>query len=167
MLKHLKCESRLHSMQLKTISSSMTFLMKIIFPVFWISIFGIVTIELCLDNLHGNNSEPPPAELKFIFLSAWIAGTTFILWLCAGLKRVRMDDKTLYVSNYSREIAISMSLIENVTENRWINIHPVTVYFKEDTPFGAKVTFMPKKRLFMWRRHPIVAELKRLARLEE
>ena len=42
--------------------------------------------------------------MKFVFLGIWILGTTVILWTNAGLKRVRMDERQLYVSNYLKEI---------------------------------------------------------------
>jgi len=91
-------------------------------------------------------------------------GTAFILWGGAGLKRVRLDSTSLYVSNYMKEITVPLNMIADVTENRWINIHPVTVHFRVNTEFGQKITFMPTVRFFsIWSSHPIVAELKHLA----
>src|SRR5262249_31841465 len=81
-------------------------------------------------------------------------------WGCAGLKKVRLDHGSFYVSNYLREIAIPVGMIERVTENRWINIHPITIHFRCGTEFGDRITFMPKLRLFgSGSSHPVVAEL--------
>jgi hypothetical protein len=102
--------------------------------------------------------------MKLQFLVIWIVGAAFILWACAGLKRVRVDSKSLYVSNYLREITIPLSMIEDITEIRWVNIHPVTIYFRNVTEFGQRITFMPITRFFgLWSSHPVVAELKLLA----
>lgn len=140
--------------------------MKVLFPVLWISGFGFGTLSLWLGIVHEKNGALPPAEMKWQFLGAWIVGTVFILWCCSRLKRVRVDPKTLYISNYLREIAIPVTMITDVTENRWINIHPVTVHFRNPTEFGQKITFMPTVRFFgLWSSHPVVAELKRLAGL--
>jgi len=89
------------------------------------------------------------------------------LWFCAGLKRVRVDDKFLYVSNYQNEISVPFNLIADVTENRWVRNHPVTIHFHSATEFGDKITFMPKSRMTFrpWSSHPVVAELKQLAHL--
>jgi hypothetical protein len=58
---------------------------------------------------------------------------------------------------------VPINFIESVTENRWINVHPVTVHFRGDTEFGRTITFMPKSRLmFFWSSHPVVGELKRM-----
>jgi hypothetical protein len=86
--------------------------------------------------------------------------------MSAGLKRVRLDGQCLYVSNYLREISIPLANVRDVTENRWVNFHPITIYFQNTTEFGDKIVFMPKPRYFdfrFWRSYPIVAELRRLA----
>jgi len=150
----------------RTLSSAQTLLLKVMFPFVWISIFGLVTLALWTGLMHGNNGAEPPEGIKWLFLCIWIAGTAFILWSCVGLKRVRVDTRFLYISNYLREIAVPLSTVSDVTEIRWINIHPVTVHFRSATEFGRRVTFMPTVRVFgLWSSHPVVAELKQLAGL--
>ena len=102
--------------------------------------------------------------VKWIFLFAWIAGSAFIYWSCLRLKKVSVDDHFLYVSNYIKEVPISLSEIYDVTENVWLNMHPVTIHLKSPTEFGDKIIFMPKVRLFaFFSSHPVVDELKELA----
>jgi hypothetical protein len=140
-----------------TFSSRLTFVYKVIFPVIWISGFGLgmIGVELAHDT---------PLAVKFTFATVWVLGTVFIMWLCAPLKRVRAGDSALYVSNYLKEISVPVGLIDRVTENRWINIHPVTIHLSADTEFGRKIVFMPKARMaLVWSRHPVVGEIERLA----
>jgi hypothetical protein len=127
--------------------------MKYVFPVVWISGFGSATILT------------PAPQNKIVFLVAWSLGTTFILWANAGLKRVRIDERQLHVSNYSREICVPFSAITDVKQNRWINSRPITIYFRDAMQFGDQVTFMPKQRIQFWSVDPVVNELKRLAGL--
>jgi hypothetical protein len=152
--------------ELKTLSSAQTFFMKVLFPPVWISMFGLGTLALWFGAMHGKNGSQPPEAMKWLFLLLWLAGTAFILWGCAGLKRVRVDSNFLYVSNYLREISVPLKMISDVEEIRWINIHPVTVHFRSTTDFGRRITFMPRIRMFaLWSSHPVVAELKHLAGL--
>lgn len=88
---------------------------------------------------------------------------TFSLLIGGTLKRVRIDQEFLYVSNYRREIALPLSSIDAVTENRWINLHPVTIHLRVPTAFGQKITFMPKGLVFGWSSHPVVEELRNAA----
>jgi hypothetical protein len=152
---------------MQTISSAWTFSAKFIFPVVWISGFGLATIVPWLGGFHDRNDVLPPPQLKFVFLVVWILGSTFILWASAGLKRVRIDERHLQVSNYLREICIPFTAIIDVKQNRWINSRPVAIYFRDPTEFGDRVTFMPKQRfrIMFWRNDPVVDELKQLAGL--
>jgi len=147
----------------RELSSAQTFLLKIVFPIFWVGGFGTATIALFLtgSGFHDASGAPPPPEAKWIFLVVWILGGAMTYWACARLKRVRMDDAALYVSNYLREARVPLRQIMAVTENRWLNIHPVTIQFRSATEFGDRVVFMPKARWFaFWSPHPVVAEIR-------
>jgi len=147
----------------RTLSSAQTFWMKFVFPAIWISMFGLGTLGLFLGAFRGFDNSPAPGGMKWGFLAAWIAGTIFIYWGCARLKKVRIEDSAIYVSNYLKEIRIPFDAVADVTENRWINIHPVTIHLRSATEFGDRITFMPKIRIFSWQSHPVVAELQELA----
>jgi len=139
--------------QERTLSSAWTFWAKVLFPTIWVFAFGYVTF------LWSGG----PLQTKIVFMVVWIAGTMSILWAYARLKRVRVDERQLYVSNYLREIDVPFSAITNVKQNRWINSRPITIYFRHATQFGDKVTFMPKLRISFWRIDPVVNELRQLA----
>jgi hypothetical protein len=142
--------------QERTLSSPWTFWAKFLFPAIWISAFGFGTIVLWSGGFVDRNNAMPPPRMKFVFLGVWILGTTFILWANAGLKRVRMDERQVYVSNYVQEIHIPFSAITDVKQNRWLNSRPITIYFRDATEFGDQATFIPKWRIQFWRIDPIV-----------
>ena len=146
-------------MQNRTLSSDWTLWTKFVFPVVWIVGFGAGSATLW--SKAAADAAPPPLE----FFAAWIAATAFILWSSVGLKRIRADDRELYVSNYLREISVPFRAIVDVKQNRWLSTKPITIYFRETTDFGDKVTFMPKQRFQFWTTDPTVADLKKLAGL--
>jgi hypothetical protein len=154
-------------MRMSDLSSAWTFFYKFVFPALWISGFGLGTVALWLDALTVETTHSPSSAMKFVFLSVWIVGSAFILWSCAGLKRVRADEQQLFVSNYLREICIPLSVVRDVKQNRWLNIRPITIYFGDVTEFGDRATFMPKRRIAvrLGRVDPVVDELKQLAGL--
>jgi hypothetical protein len=125
--------------------------------VLWITGFGLGTVAVFL----AHNT---PNEMKGLFLVMWPVGSAFIYWWCIRLKRVRMDETYLYVSNYRREARIPLRQVAAVSENRWVNIHPVTIEFRSSTEFGDRVIFMPKMRwLGFWTSHPVVAQIREAA----
>ena len=134
--------------------------MKVIFPAIWITGFGFGTFALLLGQFHDNSGAPTDG-MKWIFGSMWLLGSAFIYWACIRLKRVRMDDEFLYISNYHKEIQIALRDVSGVSENRFVNIHPITVEFSRCTKFGDRIVFMPTTRWWGgWKSHPIVAELR-------
>jgi hypothetical protein len=141
--------------------------MKFLFPTFWIGLFGAGTAMLWIGGFDGAKA-PPPLEMKWVFLLAWIAGSTMMWFLCARNKRVEIDDSFIYVSNYVREISVPLDQIETVSENRWMNPRQVAIRFHSDTGFGQTIQFIPKTRFFgFWSSHPVVAELRGLAGMPE
>lgn len=135
--------------------------MKVVLPALWIPIFGLGTLGMFLGTFEGGQHPPP----KWIFLFGWLAGCAFIYWNSVRLKEVSVDEDFLYVSNYLKEVVIPLSEIEDVTENVWVNIHPVTIRLKSPSEFGDKIVFMPTARYFaFFSSHPVVAELKELAK---
>jgi hypothetical protein len=150
----------------RTLSSAQTFLMKFVFPTVWLAGFTAATVMLfTTGGFTDPDGFPPPPEIKWLFLSATVLGGVFLYWCCMRLKRVEIDEQWLYVSNYLRGVRVPLRDIEQVSENRWINIRPITVEFRRDTEFGSQITFMPKTRLWaFWRAHPVVGELEAAAR---
>jgi hypothetical protein len=148
----------------RTLSSDWTIFFKF-FPAFWIPLFGLATAGLFLGVFRGENDSPAPEFMKWLFPCLWISGSFFAYVTCAALKQVAADEHCLYVSNFINEISIPLADIGDVTENDWLNIHPVTVHLKRPSRFGSKITFMPKIKVFGV--CPVVTELKSLAKLEE
>jgi hypothetical protein len=122
--------------------------MKYVFSSIWICGFGLGTLFLFFEAFHNRDGNGAPEEMKWQFLAAWVCGSIFIWWGCARLKRVRTDGAVLVVSNYLEEFRIPLTEIRAVTENRWINIHPVTIHLRHPSPFGNSIVFMPRSRFF-------------------
>jgi len=128
-----------------------------------------MTVTHTLDPLgpfgaHPVRVEPGAFPLKFLWLVT--AGSfVYTMWWSFALKRVAIDGDTIYISDYSREVALPLSAITEITENRWLKLHPVRIAFDRDTPWGRSIKFMPKLRFAMlnWLSHPVVAELREVA----
>jgi hypothetical protein len=144
----------------RNLSSTQTFLMKFVFPSVWLAAFTAGTVMLFVTGGIAGPDGPPPPEMKWLFLGATVLGGLFLYWCCMRLKRVQIDEEWLYVSNYLREIRVPLRDIEDVSENRWINIRPITLTLRRETDFGGQITFMPKTRWWgFWRPHPVIREL--------
>ena len=141
----------------KHLSSRLTFFYKYVFITIWSGGFGFGTLQLFLIS--------SPARWGFLFLL--VVGTLMIWAGCGRLKVVKLQENRLYISNYLRHTIIPLSEIEEVRQNRLINIRPITIQFRIETPFGDAITFMPPGSLRLFSEDPIVAKLRSLANGEK
>lgn len=153
----------------RTISSSITFFFKYIFPVVWISGFGFGTLKLLFQPqdmiFNGGRGAATPAD-QLLFLVVWGFGSAFVLWGTVPLKRVCLKANGLSVSNYRREILIPFGAIERVSQDLFMNGRYVTIYFRYETPFGRRIKFIPAGfgKLAFWKEDDVVKELRRHAK---
>lgn len=151
----------------RPLSSEFTILLKFIFPTIWIPGFGLVALSTFWGGWRMNGGKSlPPEMMKWYFLVMWLLGSSLIWFTVMRLKRVRVDDQTLYVSNYFKEIQVPLAHVIEVAEYTWINPQMVTVTLSQPTPFGRRIGFMPTERIFeRWRStpNPVIKELQTLA----
>ena len=137
-------------------------LVKFVVPPVWMLAFGAAVLTLWSER---TGRSPVPIGMKWMLLLVWVFGGLLLWRTCARLKRVQLDGATLLVSDYRTTIRVPAADIEEITENRWISVHPVTLHFRRPTEFGNEVVFMPQVRPFGFvSSHPVVAELRALAR---
>lgn len=155
---------------METISSRLTFVMKFFFPLVLISGSSVVTLSIWLDQMHYTNGDLLPLEEKWKFLAAWIVCTTYILWSCVGLKKVRMNSTHLYVSNFRKEIAVPFMDIVAIAEHGWLGL-PSTIQFRAPTEFGLSIKFLHPDSFipfyYFWGSHSAVEDLKERVGLKD
>jgi hypothetical protein len=139
----------------RTISSRLTVLYKFIYP----AVSILVGVFALFQILRMGFLKSSPTLIIFLPFFALLGGVS--LWPMIRLKKVSLDDEFLYVSNYLKEIKIPLDDIYDMTENRWIKFHPVTIYLRRPSEFGTKIVFAPTFRMFIFfTSHPIVEELR-------
>jgi len=161
--------STVSAISARTISSVFSLVLKVVVPL-WIVLFGVPTVLLWLNMMHGAAGGPVHEGITWFFLILWIAGSVFFFLVPMRLKRVRIGENGLYISNYIREISVPFDSIKDVTFNRWIRGNPITVHFRDATAFGDRIMFLPRPDFDFrnWNKpHPVIAELRRLAGLKD
>ena len=99
-----------------------------------------------------------------IFLPFGVVAAWSVYWYYVRLKKVAIDSNGLVISNYAREVRVPWRDILQVSGNRWVNTHQVTIAFDRYIGFATSIVFMPKVR-FLWpgQQHPIAQEPKNSA----
>jgi hypothetical protein len=146
---------------LHLLSSRGTFLVKILFPIVWTPLMAALVLGIFLSPIHSSGPDAFILNLeKGIFIFIMLVVGISILSTIIPLKRVLMDDKALYISNYLTEIIVPLNNVSKVSENRWANYRPVTICFRTSTKFGNKISFMPQELwITPWSPHAVVEEI--------
>ncbi len=156
-----------------TISSEWTPLFKFGFPalfsLLWAAVVGMLFLTPDAVEWNGAPGGTPP-DAKWKMLGVGVPGLGYLVWACGGIVRVRLAGPELLLSNYFREIRVPAEQIEHVTRWWWARPGLVTVTFRERTPFGRRISFVPPGSLFGlfglgWLDNSAVEELRRYAAL--
>lgn len=146
----------------RQLSSKKTFGLKVIVPVALILNCGIAFFAI----FFGSVEHRPPLGSAILLSPIFFLIPAVACWVARKFKVVSVDDNFLHVSNYVKEISVSLSDIEDITELGWVRSSPVTIHLKTDSAFGRNITFMPKLRgLNPFAAQTIVGELKELAKI--
>jgi hypothetical protein len=151
---------------IRTISSGKTFIIKIIFPLLWLAMILVLVVFLFLGEryFHVTFNGPLPIPIRWVIVGSQII-IFMIIWLPSRkLKRVRMDEQFLYISNYWKEIKVPLQEVADV-KSTWWDISGVTVTLRNPTLIGSRIHFMVP---FHWGLFRVFSDLKtRRAAMEE
>jgi hypothetical protein len=84
----------------------------------------------------------------------------WLFWCHFRLKRVCIDKKTIFVSNYLKEIQVPLVKIENINSGLLSRPRLITVKFINKTLFGSSIVFAPPSGFFDFDHYPIEAEIR-------
>lgn len=134
------------------LSSRWTLVYKVLFPL------GITVGVASLARGAITMTEQPMAMVSLLAVAALLV---FFSWKWnGGFKTVCVEDDVLVIGNYVRTIRVPLSEIDTVTDRPCININPVTITFRQPTPFGLRIHFMAPIWWIPFASHPNVRRLK-------
>jgi len=116
-----------------------TFLNKLVLPALWLAI--LIGIPLWVVATTGQLSVA--GGFRFIVGFVLIASVP-LAWLTVHLQRVGHCGRDLVVANYWRKNTIPFDDIEAVEPVWWYRGRLVRIRFRNRTPFGSVVYYMPK-----------------------
>jgi len=131
----------------QSLSSDLTFASKVLLPLFYCGPVGLVAFFVIQGTLDQSSLGPGAW--------GWLLGFIAIGWLMwktlANLKRVRMGESGLYISNYLTEIVVPFANIKTVSPSSlWDRWPRITVTFHTHTEFGGVIVFLARTRWAGW-----------------
>lgn len=141
----------------RQISSKWTIVMKTVPP----AVFGSVTIVLWSALLYDSSKR---SIGTWMFLAVLSATTILYIWWSYALVTVQVDEGSLYVGRWRKEVRVPFSEISYVSD--YVGGYPVIVHLKSPSNLGRRIVFMAPWNPFLVSSHPIVQELNALIRTD-
>lgn len=126
------------------LSSSVTLILKLFFPIFWIVFFGSFTVAFVL--YDGYNMLFSGLAFKIGIVLFFLTGVLFLYFSFWQLRRVEVDETHFYVTDYFKTIRIPFPLVDSISENNWILFTTLTIKLKQKGYFGKKIHFIQSKK---------------------
>ena len=147
----------------RSLSSPLTFTWKFVVPILFIAGSLYIAALQGLDTFRNRDGTPlsyGEFALTLIFCTAISAG---VVWFTKRFKRVEVDERALYVSNYWTEICVPLTEVGAVNESTGDRRYfSVAVDLRQASAFGQRIVFRPRFRLYGTGLHPVVLELRAL-----
>lgn len=126
---------------MQRVSSNLTIVLKIFFPVAWITFFGAMTIAFLVAD-QANLPYGGGMAVRLGFLGFFIMFLLLIYWFLLPLKRVEFGPDGIYVSNYFKTFRYMYIDIENIKEQDLGIMSLGTIRLKQKGKFGKKIRFI-------------------------
>ena len=142
----------------KLLSSKLTFVYKVVFPVlFVVSVIWGLGVWIFGRGVWAREA---PANFLFLVLVSTALNLLWTGWLAVRSCKVEADDENLYVSNFGKEAIIPRAELYEATEMRWFKPYWITLRLRRPSVFGDKIVFIPPWRIGgFWTANPLVEEL--------
>ncbi len=125
------------------LSSPTTVVFKFVFT----GAFTVLLIAGTISSFRGDD----PSE-RWLYMSALVFGCTYLWSIFGSLKRVRLVDDELHISNYLRQVVVPLRHVVSVRQRHWLSTTDIVVEFDRDIGFGTTVRFIPNdlSGMFGW-----------------
>lgn len=145
---------------LKELSSKWTFALKYLYSCIWfIGVPLVYAIIVGIDGLYPN-------EVKMAFYLMWLLIGVLYLVTFYDIKKVCLEKDFLYVTNYEKDLTITLDRVETVIEKQMpFGLRRITIFFYQPTEFGKEISFIALPPISMDPRipHPAINEIKMAA----
>jgi hypothetical protein len=119
---------------------------------------------LALDPFWFSSVKLPPNIFLKVLLALMFAAFLYACVLALRVKIVELDGNDLLISYFGKRIRVPLNAVAAV--ERGLGGSPIKLEFRIATDFGESIKFVPPQRsMWPWQRHPLVKELRGLARL--
>ena len=141
------------------VSSNITIILKLFFPLLWVTFFGLLTLALWLQD-HFSMGTLPIEYVRIGMTIFFVLGSVLLYFSFLQLLRVEMDEHFVYATNYWKTARYPFHQMEKIQEVDFLIFKTIHVALKNKGAFGKKLIFIPSQARFQnfLNEHPNIVE---------
>ncbi len=132
---------------MQRVSSNLTLALVIFLPIIWATFFGAFTLAIWVYPMDYYGSLPG-SSLRIGMLVFWLFGLLTFYLTTWRLKRVEVDHKHLYVTNYFKHVRYSLEQIAHYEVKDWQLFKIISIRLTGKGSFGQNIFFLPSGKVF-------------------
>ncbi len=132
---------------MRRISSSATLGLKLFLPTFWIVFFGALTIAILFSGI-GKSPLFGSWGFKLMALTFFLVGVLIQYFTIMQLKRVELDQESIYVTNYLKSYRYTYDSVQKITQQDYGIFRLGTIHLKATGSIGRKIKFLQSRQKF-------------------
>jgi len=136
------------------ISSNLTIILKIFFPIFWLMFFGLTLIAF-LNSSEAYVGGMPILWFRLMLLSFIVTGALVMYFSIMRLKRIEVDRDFFYVTNYRQTARYPFHNVESIKEVSYFIFKVYHLALREPGIFGKKSIFLASNNRFQKALHDV------------
>src|SRR5664279_3432740 len=147
----------------RRLSSRTTILWSYVLPILLVVGLSYALLMCWLGKIRDKDGQPLSVEVLCIFTLMWALTVWGLVRSVGFLKRVEVDDDTLYVSSYTTELCIPLSEVVAVgASGSPKSLTRVRIALRNPSAFGQNIEFLPRLRQCWTGMDPAIRELQAL-----
>ena len=145
------------------VSSILTLALRIFLPTFFVVFYGLLMMVSLFSN-EEYVAGIPMGYFRIFSISLFFSTAVIIYFTLLKLRRVELDQNSVFISDYFKQAKYPLQAIEAIVERDYFLFKIVTITLQQKGIFGQNITFMPSGR--RWpkykKKHPELVEAYRL-----
>lgn len=136
------------------ISSNLTILLKIFFPIFWLMFFGLALMAF-MNSSEAYVGGMPIFWFRLMLFSFILTGALVMYFSMMKLKRVEVDQDFFYITNYRQTARYPFHNIEELKEVSYLFFKVYRLVLREPGIFGKISIFLASNNRFQKALHDV------------
>ncbi len=136
------------------ISSNLTIILKIFFPIFWLVFFGLTLIAF-MNSSEAYVGGMPILWFRLMLLSFILTGALVMYFSIMKLQRVEVDQDFFYITNYRKTARYPFHNIEQIKEISYLIFKVYRLALREPGIFGKNPIFLASNNRFQRALHEV------------